>query len=151
MLLTPKKQVKKSQTSKYLRNNYTFNDIDDVGLEKFIEGLSDEELTHLIKGEGMSSPKGTPGIAGVIGGLTENLKQKKIPVIGLADGPSGIRMDSGFYASSLPNGALIASTFNLGLIEKLYQYVGYEMSNYDIQVLLAQDEYLPQSSLWEKL
>lgn len=138
VLLTPKKaSEKKSQTSKYLRNNYTFNDIDDVGLEKFIEGLSDEDLTHLIKGEGMSSPKGTPGIAGVIGGLTENLKQKKIPVIGLADGPSGIRMDSGFYASSLPNGALIASTFNLGLIEKLYQYVGYEMSNYDIQVLLA--------------
>lgn len=121
----------------YKENSYTFKDINEVGVDKFIEGLTDEDLTHLIKGEGMSSPKGTPGIAAVVGGLTERLKEKEIPIIGFADGPSGIRMDSGFYASSLPNGALLASTFNLPLIEKLYTYVGYEMDNYNILVLLG--------------
>ncbi len=132
-----KNNDKNSIKTKYIENDYTFNDIDNVGIDKFIEGLTDEDLTHLIKGEGMSSPKGTPGIAAVVGGLTERTAKKEIPIIGFADGPSGIRMDSGFYASSLPNGALMASTFNLSLIEKLYKYVGYEMNNYNIQVLLG--------------
>ncbi len=116
----------------------TFNKIKSSNdLKTFVESLTNEELCHLIKGEGMSSSKVTPGIAGAIGGLTNSLKEKGIPTLGCADGPSGIRMDSGFYASSIPNATLIASSYNLELIEELYKLVGFEMDNYKIDILLG--------------
>lgn len=119
-------------------NNITFNEVRSLNdLKTFVNSLPTEDLCHLIKGEGMSSPKVTPGIAGAIGGITNNLKEKGIPILSCADGPSGIRMDSGFYASSLPNATLIASSYNLKLIEELYKLVGYEMSNYNIDILLG--------------
>lgn len=123
----------------YTKNNHTLEDVylGKVSLDTFIEGLTDEDLTHLVKGEGMSSPKVTPGIAGAIGGITDSLKSKKIPIVGLADGPSGIRMDSGFKASSIPNATLLASTFNTNLVEDLYTLIGSEMSHYHIDALLA--------------
>lgn len=123
---------------KLKESTLTFNDVKTLeDLKEFTNSLTNEELCHLIKGEGMSSPKVTPGIAGAIGGLTNSLKEKGIPIIGCADGPSGIRMDSGFYASSLPNATLIASSYNLSLIEELYKLVGYEMDNYNIDILLG--------------
>ena len=124
---------------KYKPNNYTFDDLlkGKITSKEFISGLSDEDLTHLVKGEGMSSPKVTPGIAAASGGVTARLKDKKIPIIAFSDGPSGIRMDSGFLASSLPNGALLASSFNLELIEKLFTAVGMEMKQYEIDILLG--------------
>ena len=127
------------KSNPYKPNNHTFEDVylGTVSLDTFIEGLTDEDLTHLVKGEGMSSPKVTPGIAGAIGGLTDELKQKKIPIVGLADGPSGIRMDSGFKASSIPNATLLAATFNTNLVEELYTLIGEEMSHYEIDALLA--------------
>ena len=126
-------------TYKYQPNDYHFDDIlkDKISVSQFVEGLSDEDLTHLVKGEGMSSPKGTPGIAGVAGGITPRLVEKGIPTIAFSDGPSGIRMDSGFLASSLPNGALMASSFSLELIELLFMAVGLEMKRYEIDILLA--------------
>lgn len=123
----------------YKPNNYTFNDLvlGKISANKLVEGLSDEDLTHIVKGEGMSSPKGTPGIAGVTGGITKDLQLKEIPIIAYSDGPSGIRMDSGFLASSIPNGALIASSFSQELVELLFMAVGLEMKRYNIDILLA--------------
>ncbi len=125
--------------SVYTPNNYTFDDLlsGKVSSNELVKGLTNEELTHLVKGEGMSSPKTTPGIAAAAGGITEALAKKKIPIIGFSDGPSGIRMDSGFLASSIPNGALLASSFNLALIEKLFTAVGMEMKAYNIDILLG--------------
>src|SRR5699024_2076848 len=83
-----------------------------VTMEDFIAQLSKEDLFHIVRGEGMSSPKVTPGIAGAFGGITEELKQLGIPVAGCADGPSGIRMDSGTSAFSIPNGTALSCSFN---------------------------------------
>ncbi|MDY0210041.1 MAG: glycoside hydrolase family 3 C-terminal domain-containing protein [Acholeplasma sp.] len=108
-----------------------------VTLEAFISQLSDEELAQLTRGEGMSGPKVTPGTASAFGGVSEGLKHYGFPIACCADGPSGIRMDSGFLATSLPNGTLLAASFNETLVEALYYALGLELRNYNIDVLLG--------------
>ena len=89
-------------------------------MDEFIAQLTDEDLCALSRGEGMSSPKVTAGIAGAFGGVSNRLAGFGIPVAGCADGPSGIRMDCGTHAFSLPNGTGLACTFNEELNERLF-------------------------------
>lgn len=109
-----------------------------VMLAEFIAQLSEQELAALVRGEGMCSPRVTPGIAAAFGGVTEALmKAYGIPACGAADGPSGIRMDVGTKATLLPAGTLLASTFNTEQIEKLYEMEGKELRLNGIDVLLG--------------
>ncbi len=108
-----------------------------VDMETFISQLSKEDLVTIVRGEGMCSPKATPGIAGAFGGVTESLKKFGIPIAGCADGPSGIRMDCGTLAFSMPNGTLLASTFNTELCEELYEWEGLELRRNKIDTLLG--------------
>lgn len=108
-----------------------------VSMEEFIGQLDDEDLTCIVRGEGMSSPKGTPGTAGVFGGVTQSLLDKGIPIACCADGPSGIRMDSGTLAFSLPNGTCLAATFNEDLNKELYEWEGLELRKNKIDALLG--------------
>ena len=75
-----------------------------ITLEQFLTQLSDEDLICMTRGEGMCSPKVTPGTAAAFGGVTEGLKRFGIPIACCSDGPSGIRMDCGTMAYALPNG-----------------------------------------------
>ncbi|MDO4617340.1 MAG: glycoside hydrolase family 3 C-terminal domain-containing protein [Lachnospiraceae bacterium] len=106
-------------------------------METFLDQLSDQELCRLVRGEGMCSPKVTPGVAAAFGGVTEALRSYGIPVGACADGPSGIRMDCGTIAFSMPNGTCIASTFNESLTEKLYVMEGLELRKNKIEALLG--------------
>lgn len=106
-------------------------------LETFIAQISDEGLCCLVKGEGMSSPKVTPGTAAAFGGLTEELRELGIPCGCCADGPSGIRMDCGAPAFSLPGGVCLASTFDEELLEELYAMEGLELRQNRIDMLLG--------------
>lgn len=106
-------------------------------LEEFISQLSDVDLTCIIRGEGMGSPKVTPGTASAFGGVTDSLKDYGIPCGCCADGPSGIRMDSGAKAFSLPCGTLLACTFNMELVEELYTYTGLELVKNKVDTLLG--------------
>ncbi len=106
-------------------------------LNGFIASLSDDDLICLTRGEGMSSPKVTPGTACAFAGVTDELKQKGFPILCGADGPSGIRMDSGYEATSIPIGTLLASSFNESLVSDLYYGIALEMQNYNIELLLA--------------
>ncbi len=106
-------------------------------LEAFVAQLSDDELAALTCGEGMNSPKATPGTGGALGGQTERLSAFGIPVCCVTDGPSGIRLDSGEKASSLPNGTLLASTWDAALVEELYSGVGKELKMYFVDALLG--------------
>lgn len=108
-----------------------------VGLEEFLAQLSDEDLICMTRGEGMCSPKVTPGTAGAFGGVTERLAGFGIPVACCADGPSGIRMDCGTAAFALPNGTLLACTFNAPLVEALYEMEGMELRKNQIDTLLG--------------
>lgn len=108
-----------------------------VTMEAFLSQLSDEDLACLVRGEGMCSPKVTPGIASAFGGVTESLKNFGIPTAGCSDGPSGIRMDCGTSAFSMPNGTLLACTFNLHLTEALFEMEGMELRKNKIDTLLG--------------
>ena len=118
---------------------YKLGDVFDgkITLEEFIAQLSDDDLIHIFRGEGMSSPKVTPGTAGAFGGVSERLRAFGIPVACCADGPSGIRMDCGTKAFSLPNGTALGCTFNLPLVEELYHMLGLELRRNKIDTLLG--------------
>lgn len=108
-----------------------------VSMEEFIGQLSDEDLCCIVRGEGMCSPKVTPGTAAAFGGVTESLVGYGIPCGCCADGPSGIRMDCGTYAFCLPNGTCLACSFNEELIEQLYEMEGAELRKNRIDILLG--------------
>lgn len=108
-----------------------------ASLEDFIAQLSDEDLACLMRGEGMSSPRVTPGTAGAFGGVSESLTDFGIPAACTADGPSGIRMDCGTTAFSLPNGTSLACTFNLELVGELFDLVGQELYANRVDTLLG--------------
>ncbi|MCQ2983075.1 MAG: glycoside hydrolase family 3 C-terminal domain-containing protein [Treponemataceae bacterium] len=102
-----------------------------------LESLTDEELSIIIRGEGMGSPKVTPGTAAAFGGVSDSLKAKGIPVGCCTDGPSGIRLDSGVQAFSMPIGTMQACSFNPELVEKLYACCGLEMRYNNVDILLG--------------
>lgn len=106
-------------------------------MDRFIAQLSDEDLMAIVRGEGMSSPKVTPGTAAAFGGVTESLIAFGIPVACAADGPSGIRMEGGFSATQMPIGTLLACTWNPELIEQLYTLEGEEMHANEVDTLLG--------------
>lgn len=118
---------------------YKLGDVYDkkVSMEEFIGQLNDEDLCCIVRGEGMCSPKVTPGTAAAFGGVTKSLEEYGIPCGCCADGPSGIRMDCGTYAFSLPNGTCLACTFNEELVEQLYELEGAEMRKNRIDILLG--------------
>ena len=106
-------------------------------IEEFVAQLSDTDLCCIVRGEGMNSPKVTPGTGSCFGGITEELIAFGIPIVCTTDGPSGIRMDSGLLATSMPNGTCLACSFNDELVSDLYSLEGVEMTAYDIDVILG--------------
>lgn len=108
-----------------------------ITIEEFVSQLSEKELCAIIRNEGMCSPQVTPGTAAAFGGIVTSLKDKGIPIGCMDDGPSGMRLDSGKKAFSLPNGTLMACTFDTELNEKLFGYLGLEMIGNKVDVLLG--------------
>ncbi|MBP1590618.1 MAG: glycoside hydrolase family 3 protein, partial [Oscillospiraceae bacterium] len=106
-------------------------------MEQFVAQLSDHDLSCIIRGEGMGSPRVTAGTASAFGGVSDELVKFGIPAGCCSDGPSGMRLDCGTKAFSLPNGTLIASTFNRKLIEELFEFTGTEMIANRVDCLLG--------------
>lgn len=118
---------------------YRLTDVENgnATMEQFVAQLSDEDLSCIIRGEGMGSPKVTPGTAAAYGGVSERLAAFGIPCACCSDGPSGMRIDCGKKAFSLPNGTLMACTFHPSLIQELYTYLGKEMISNQIDNILG--------------
>lgn len=106
-------------------------------MSEFIAQLSDYDLSCIIRGEGMGSPRVTAGTASAFGGVSDKLNEFGVPAGCCSDGPSGMRLDCGTKAFSLPNGTLIASTFNKELIEELFEFMGTEMIANKVDCLLG--------------
>lgn len=106
-------------------------------MDEFIAQLSDYDLSCIIRGEGMGSPRVTAGTASAFGGVSENLNGFGIPAGCCSDGPSGMRLDCGTKAFSLPNGTLIASSFNKELTSELFAFMGLEMAANKVDCLLG--------------
>lgn len=106
-------------------------------MDEFIAQIDDEELCLIIRGEGMGSPKVTIGTAGAFGGVAKKLNEMGVPALCCSDGPSGMRIDSGKKAFALPNGTLIAASFNNELVTKLFDFFGKEMLSNKIDTILG--------------
>ncbi len=106
-------------------------------MEEFIAQFSDYDLSCIIRGEGMGSPRVTAGTASAFGGVSDSLVKYGIPCACCSDGPSGMRLDCGTKAFSLPGGTLIASTFNCEMTERLFTYMGLEMTSNNVECLLG--------------
>lgn len=108
-----------------------------VDLEQFVAQLTKEELAMIVRGEGMCSPLVTPGTASAFGGTAPSLSGYGIPVACTADGPSGIRMDSGLKATQMPIGTMLAASWNVSMVEELYEWEGRELLRNEIDTLLG--------------
>ncbi len=106
-------------------------------MDEFIAQLTDDDLACIIRGEGMGSPRVTAGTAAAFGGVSEHLEALGIPAGCCDDGPSGMRLDCGTKAFSLPIGTLIACTFNKELITELFSFTGIEMAANKVDCLLG--------------
>lgn len=121
------------------KNGITLQDVaaGKASMEAFIAQLTKEELAAIVRGEGMCSIKVTPGTASAFGGITESLLAYGIPAGCCADGPSGIRMDTGAYATQLPIGTLLACTFDVPLVRMLFTWQGKELVRNEVDTLLG--------------
>lgn len=109
-----------------------------ASMEQFLAQLSDEALCCIVRGEGMGSPKVTPGTAAAFGGVTPELKNTYgVPCGCCDDGPSGMRLDCGDKAFSLPGGTMLACTFDRELNQRLFALLGTEMVKNKVDCLLG--------------
>jgi len=105
-------------------------------MEEFVAQLDTDELEAISRGDyTMNSPLGTKGNAGVLGGVTESLRQKGVDCLTATDGPSGIRLSA--QCSLLPSGTLLASTFDEELMTDVYAAAAREMKEKGSDILLA--------------
>ena len=105
-------------------------------MSELVQSLSNEELEAITRGEGkMNSPFGPKGNAGMFGGTIESLREKGIPTMITTDGPAGIRLN--YYASLLPCGTALASTWDLELIQQIGDEFGKELLELESDVILA--------------
>jgi len=109
-----------------------------ISMENFIAQFTDNDLSCIVRGEGMGSSLVTPGTASAYGGVTPKLQETfGIPACCCDDGPSGMRLDCGIKAFSLPNGTSLACTFDKELVTQLYTFTGMEMASNKVDNLLG--------------
>ena len=106
-------------------------------MKDFIAQMDDNDLSAIVCGEGMCSPKVTVGTGGAFGGVTDSLLELGIPVCCVTDGPSGLRIGGDYKNTSLPNGYVFASSFDDELTEKIFELEGIELFSHNIDALLG--------------
>ena len=107
-------------------------------IENFVAQFTDDDLSCIVRGEGMGSSLVTAGTASAFGGVSPRLRDTfGIPAVCCDDGPSGMRLDCGIKAFALPNGTCLASTFNFDLVKNLYTFTGTEMAANHVENLLG--------------
>ncbi|MCC6057940.1 MAG: glycoside hydrolase family 3 C-terminal domain-containing protein [Desulfurococcaceae archaeon] len=107
-------------------------------VEEILKQMTIEEKISLLVGAGSSTT--VPGAAGE----TRSISRLGIPAIVLADGPAGVRIaplrfgvQGEFYATHFPNAIMLASTWNLEVVEKVGKAIGEEAKEYGVDILLA--------------
>jgi beta-glucosidase len=144
------------------QSNSTDTNLPQLGkspLNDVVKALTVEEKVSLVLGMGMFVPGLPEGMLPqmdstdfgipekVLGaaGRTHAVPRLGIPSITLSDGPAGVRItpvrgaDSSrtYYATAFPIGTLLASTWDVDLVQNMGMAFGDEVKEYGIDVLLA--------------
>ncbi|HSD26804.1 MAG TPA: glycoside hydrolase family 3 C-terminal domain-containing protein [Vicinamibacteria bacterium] len=121
-----------------------------------VAAMTREEKVSLVIGAGTRRPgaspdrqgpvvgetaKGVPGAAGT----TVPISRLGIPAIVVADGPAGLRIQPGregdasrtYYCTAFPIATLLASSWDVDLVEKVGRAMGNETREYGVDVLLG--------------
>lgn len=125
--------------------NLTNKNIDEV-----VSQLSVDEKINLVVGLGVYIPGITPESEKIeekvpgAAGQSYAIDRINLPSIVFADGPAGIRINperpndkQKYYATAFPIATLMASTWDIELIEQVGQAMGNESKEYGADILLA--------------
>lgn len=125
-----------------------------TNVQALLDSLTLEEKVHMVVGAGMdmsvvtgnapavgATKEKVPGAAGT----SNAIARLDIPQIVFSDGPAGVRIspnrktcpDKTFYATAFPVATLMASTFNVEIVEKTGTAFGNESKEYGVDILLA--------------
>ena len=106
-------------------------------IEDILQAMTLEEKVGLLVGSNQSV---IPGAAG----YTMPIPRIGIPLTILCDGPAGLNIepkregiDQTFYCTGFPNGTLMASTWDVALMEQVTNAMGNEVLEYGADVILA--------------
>ncbi|MBP5572730.1 MAG: glycoside hydrolase family 3 C-terminal domain-containing protein [Bacteroidales bacterium] len=108
-------------------------------IEEILQALTlEEKVSLLVGGAGM-----TPDVPNVAG-YTHTIPRLGIPLTVLSDGPAGLRIDptregtdQTFYCTGFPTSTLMASSWDVDLMEAMTAAMGNEVLEYGVDVLLA--------------
>jgi beta-glucosidase len=130
-------------------------------LSKVIAAMTLGEKVNLVVGQGMRMPGAPPEISKAIeqmgpvvgqtqeqvsgaAGTTFAIPRLGIPSIVVADGPAGLRIsptrqndNATYYCTAFPVATLLASTWDIDLINKVGQAIGNEVLEYGVDILLG--------------
>jgi beta-glucosidase len=125
--------------------------------EDLLSQMTLEEKISILKGSGMKSGMGLgpsdEGVRGAVGTIVP-IPRLGIPSLYLSDGPAGLRIhptrkndDHTYYCTAFPIATLLASTWNVDLIEEVGEAMGREALEYGIDVILAPGANIHRSPL----
>ena len=106
-------------------------------VDDLIARLDDNDLVHIVRAEGMASPKVTPGTAAAFVGVTPSLKALRLPTLCCTDGPSGIRIMGDVKCVAYPAATCLAATWDTELVRDMYTLCGNELASYNVDILLG--------------
>jgi beta-glucosidase len=124
----------------------------DKKIKEILSKMSLEEKAKFVVGTGMvannASVNGavgaTMGKVNGAAGTTFPIDRLELPPIITADGPAGLRIDplrkedtKTYYCTAFPVGTLLASSWDVNLVEKVGQAMGSEVKAYGVDILLA--------------
>ena len=118
-------------------------------IDEVIKAMTLEEKATLLVGGARAVivdgvPTGTAAKVPGAAGNTRPIERLGIPGTVLADGPAGVRISptrqgdkNTYYATGFPVGTLLASSWDVDLVQKVTKAMGEEVHEYGVDVLLA--------------
>ena len=129
-------------------------------IDEILKALTLEEKATLLVGGGWGSmtagsmTASSETLVSGAAGTTRPVPRLGIPVTVVADGPAGLRInptrpgtDATFYCTGFPVGTVLASTWNMPLVEQLTTAMGNKVKEYGVDVLLAPGQNLHRNPL----
>ena len=128
-------------------------------IDQVLKAMTLDEKATLCIGGGRAVTTGgvSTGITDLVrgaAGSTRKIERLGIPNTVLADGPAGLRIDpkrdgdpDTYYATAFPIGTLLASSWDLALVEETTAALGNEVLEYGVDVLLAPGQNIHRNPL----